>query len=69
MYSYEEEVIMIDNRVKVNIFGNTYSIQGDASTEYIHQVADYVGNKMEELSKNTNGNPVQIAILTALYCR
>jgi cell division protein ZapA len=55
------------NKVKVNIFGNTYNIQGDATPEYILQLAEFVNDKMGEVNKNiTNANLVQIAILTAL---
>lgn len=58
---------MDSNKIKVNIYGNTYSIHGDASPEYILQLSEYVNDKMEEIGKNlSNGNMVQIAILAAL---
>ena len=58
---------MENNKVKVNIFGNTYSIQGDASPEYILKLAEYVNNKMEDVKKSiSNSNQVQISILAAL---
>ncbi|MFC1668902.1 cell division protein ZapA [Spirochaetota bacterium] len=58
---------METNKVKVEIFGNSYNIQGDASPEYIQKLADYVDDKMEEVSKNVSqGNLAQIAILVAL---
>ena len=58
---------MDNSKVKVNIFGNTYTIQGDASSEFILQLAEYVNDKMEDVNKNiANANLVQIAILTAL---
>ena len=57
----------MENKVKVNIFGNNYNIQGDASSEYIAQIASYVDEKMEEVSSNlSTGNQVHIAILAAL---
>lgn len=61
------ENTMEENKVKVNIYGHTYTIQGDASPEYILQIAEYVNSKMEDVNKNiSNGNLVQVAILTAL---
>jgi cell division protein ZapA len=57
----------MDNKVKVNIFGNNYNIEGDATPEYIYKLAEYVNNKMEEVCKNVStGNPMMVAILTAL---
>jgi len=53
--------------VKVSIFGHTYSINGDASPEYILNLAEYINKKMEEVSTNiSNSNPSQVAILVAL---
>ena len=58
---------MEQNKVKVSIYGNTYSIQGDASPEYIVRLADFVNERMEEVSRNiAHSNPLQIAILAAL---
>lgn len=55
------------NSVSVNIFGQTYSIKGDAPVDYIMALADYVNDKMMEVSKNNaSSNPAQIAILVAL---
>ena len=57
----------MESKAKVNIFGNTYNIKGDAPPEYIIQLAEYVDNRMREVSKNiTDGNMIQIAILSAL---
>ncbi len=61
------EVFVVDNRAKVTIFGNTYTIQGDAPAEYITQLAAYVNEKMEDVQRNiSSGSPLQIAILAAL---
>lgn len=58
---------MESGKVKVNIFGQTYSIKGDASEEYILELAGYVNEKMEEVQKIvSNTNSLQIAILAAL---
>jgi cell division protein ZapA len=55
------------NRVKVTIFGQTYTINGDAPRDYILQLAEYLNGKMEEVSINTaTTNPTQAAILAAL---
>ncbi len=58
---------MESGKVKVNIFGQTYSIKGDTSEEYIRELASYVNEKMEEVQKIvSNTNSLQIAILVAL---
>jgi cell division protein ZapA len=60
-------VFVVDNRAKVTIFGNTYTIQGDAPAEYISQLAGYVNEKMEDVQRSiSTGSPLQIAILAAL---
>lgn len=57
----------MDNKVKVTIYGNEYNIKGDADPEYIQRLAEYINKRMAETGRNiTNGNLVQIAILTAL---
>lgn len=57
----------MESKVKVKIYGNTYSIQGDTSPEYILHLAEYVNDRMENISRNiSNSNPLQIAILAAL---
>lgn len=58
---------MESGKVKVNIFGQTYSIKGDAPEEYILELANYVNEKMEEVQKIvSNTNSLHIAILVAL---
>ncbi len=57
----------MDNRVKVQIYGNNYCIQGDASPEYVQKLAEFVNEKMEEVGRGiANANLTQIAILAAL---
>jgi cell division protein ZapA len=57
----------MDARVKVNIYGNEYSIMGEAEPEYILKLAEYINNKMKEIGKTiASGNTTQIAILAAL---
>lgn len=58
---------MSEQKVKVNIFGNMYNIQGEASPEYINKLAEYVDTKMNEVDSilKTN-NTLHTAILAAL---
>ncbi len=54
-------------KVKVNIFGSTYTIQGEAPPEYIVKLAKFVDRKMDEVSNTlSSANLVQISILAAL---
>jgi cell division protein ZapA len=56
-----------DNRVKVSIYGQAYTINGDAPRDYILQLADYLNRKMEEVGAHSSDiNPAQVAILAAL---
>ena len=58
---------MESSKVRVNILGQTYNIKGDASSDYILQLADYVNEKVEEVSRNVSGaNSLQVAILVSL---
>lgn len=57
----------MSNKVRVSIYGNTYTIQGDASPEYIDSLSRYVSLKMDEVSRTMpSANTVQVAILAAL---
>ncbi|UCD16904.1 MAG: cell division protein ZapA [Candidatus Zixiibacteriota bacterium] len=56
-----------EKTVKVVIFGEEYPIRGDADSEYILRVADYVDRRMKEIAlKSKNKSPNRIAILAAL---
>lgn len=58
---------MDTSKVKVEIFGNTYSIRGDAPADYIRSLAEFVDRKMMEVSESTgSSSQLQIAILAAL---
>ncbi len=62
-----EAYAAMENKVKVQIFGSTYSIQGEADADYIIRLADYVNEKMKEVGGNLqSGNQLQVAILAAL---
>ncbi len=58
---------METSKVKVTIFGQTYTIKGDTEPEYILELADYVNGKMEEVSAGiVSSNSTHVAILVAL---
>ncbi len=58
---------METSKVKVTIFGQTYTIRGDTEPEYILQLADYVNTKMSEVSAGiASSNSTHVAILVAL---
>lgn len=53
--------------VEVYILGQKYVLKGDASPEYIRELADFVDRKLKEVHSNTaNITPLKAAILTAL---
>jgi len=53
--------------VKVNIFGEDYTIKGAVNSEYIHQVAQYLDRKMRIISEGLiNRSHNRVAILAAL---
>jgi cell division protein ZapA len=55
------------NRVRVNIYGEEYSIRSEGEPDYIRDVAKYVDNKMREIAERTaNRSPARVAILAAL---
>ena len=53
--------------VKVEIFGQTYSIQGDLDAGYVQKLANYVDDKMQAIADATSTVDTQkIAVLAAL---
>jgi cell division protein ZapA len=57
----------MSSKVRVSIFGNTYTIQGDASPEYIDSLSRFLNAKMEEVAEAIpSANAMQLAILAAL---
>ncbi|MFH1612555.1 MAG: cell division protein ZapA [bacterium] len=53
--------------IKAKIFGQEYTIKGNADPQYIHKIADYVDKKMQEVAKQTSITSLnKIAILTAI---
>lgn len=58
---------MDKNSIKVQIFGMDYSLKSDKDPEYIKQVAEFVDEKIQKLSTNTNvKSQTKIAVLVAL---
>jgi cell division protein ZapA len=55
------------NRVRVNIYGEEYTVRSNGDEEYIREVSSYVDRKMREIAeKITNKSPSRVAILAAL---
>ena len=55
------------NRVRVNIYGEEYTIRSEGDEEYIRQVAGYVDRKMREIAERApNKSHARVAILAAL---
>jgi cell division protein ZapA len=55
------------NRVRVNIYGEEYTVRSDGDEEYIREVSGYVDRKMREIAeKIPNKSPSRVAILAAL---
>jgi cell division protein ZapA len=53
--------------VKVQIFGQTYSIQGDLDQAYVQKLAKYVDDKMNAIADVTRTVDTQkVAVLAAL---
>jgi cell division protein ZapA len=53
--------------VKVEIFGQVYSIRGKDDQDYIRELATFVDAKMKDVQKGTGtADPHRVAILTAL---
>ena len=53
--------------IEVEVYGQRFSLQGEADENYFHELAQYVDGQMRMLSKNTTtGTPMKLAILTAI---
>nr|MBN2278047.1 cell division protein ZapA [candidate division Zixibacteria bacterium] len=56
-----------DKVVRVAIFGEEYSIRGNANGDYMLRVADCVDKKMRDIAlRSKNRSPHKIAVLAAL---
>ena len=53
--------------VEIKVFGQVYTVKTDAQEDHIQKVAQYVNEKMDEVTKNTKSvSSLNVAILTAL---
>lgn len=61
---------MTDNKnqaIRVDIYGQSYQVRGDASDSHIQDVAKWVDNKMREIGKRSpNLDHTKVAVLAAL---
>lgn len=57
-----------DNLVRVTIYGQKYTVKGEADPSYITGVAKHVNDKMEEVenSLTTVQSPLRVAILASM---
>jgi cell division protein ZapA len=54
-------------RIEVKIFGQQYTLRGEAEAGYANELAQYVDQKMQEISaQSRSGSPQQVAILAAI---
>lgn len=54
--------------IRVEIYNQTYNIRSDGDTEYIMGLAEYVDEKMREISSGTlTVDSLKVAILAALH--
>jgi cell division protein ZapA len=55
------------NRVRVNIYGEEYTVRSDGDIEYMKKIAQYVDSQMRAIAdKMPNKSPSRVAILAAL---
>lgn len=54
-------------RVRVNIYGEEFSLRSDGNEDYIREVAGYLDRTMRDVAEKTaNKSPSKIAVLAAL---
>jgi len=53
--------------VKVDIFGKTYTLKGDADPDYVQKVASFVNERMNEVAGGSSAtSTTRVAILAAV---
>ena len=58
---------MENNRVKVRIYGQEYTIAGERDEETIRKIADHVNERMRQLGRSySTSGQVTLAVLTAI---
>lgn len=59
---------MAEQSIRVEIYNQVYNIRSDGDNEYIMRLAEYVDNKMREISSGTlTADSLKLAILAALH--
>ena len=54
--------------IRVEIYNQTYNIRSDGDSEYISELAEFVDNRMREISSGTlTVDSLKVAILAALH--
>jgi cell division protein ZapA len=57
----------MSNRVKVEIYGQSYTMSGEVDEGYVQKLARYVDEKMRAVSEATQTvDSVRVAVLTAM---
>lgn len=57
----------MNNQIEVQIFGQSYTIKGEADGQYVSKLAGYVDGKMRDLAKTAQNMPVtKLALLAAI---
>ena len=57
----------MSNRIKVQIYGQTYTLAGDLDEAYVQQLAKYVDEKMHAVAGATQTvDSVKVAVLAAM---
>jgi cell division protein ZapA len=57
----------VKNQVEIEIYGQSYTITGEADEQYVAKLARYVDGKMRELAKTTKNLPAtKLALLAAV---
>jgi cell division protein ZapA len=57
----------VSERMKIDIYDQTYHIAGDLQPEYVEELAAYVDGKMREIARSTGTvDSVRVAVLAAL---
>src|SRR5579862_7168097 len=52
--------------VTVTIYGNEYTLKGEADPNYIAELAKYVDNKMNDIGKKSSAPAAKVAILASM---
>jgi cell division protein ZapA len=57
----------VSDRVKIEIYGQTYHVAGNLQPEYVEELAAHVDGKMREVARSTGTvDSVRVAVLAAL---